>query len=71
MWINSPLGKWDQDALVEKALGDAERRRMVEVGRGARKEYRISELLSSAKFRAWAGSRPPFIEPRIPRGRGW
>jgi hypothetical protein len=55
----------------EKALGDAERRRMVEVGRGARKEYRISELLSSAKFRAWAGSRPPFIEPRIPRGRGW
>jgi hypothetical protein len=27
MWINSPLSKWDQDALVNKALRDAERRR--------------------------------------------
>ena len=48
MWINSPLGKWDQNALVEKALGDAERRRMLEAGRGAGEEPRIGELLSSA-----------------------
>ena len=48
MWINSPLGKWDQNALVEKALGDAERRRMLEAGRGAGEESRIGELFSSA-----------------------
>jgi hypothetical protein len=48
MWINSPLGKWDQDAFVEKALGDAERRRMLEAGRGAGEASRIGELLSTA-----------------------
>ena len=27
MWINSPLGKWEQDARVNQALRDAEQRR--------------------------------------------
>lgn len=27
MWINSPLGKWEQDARVNQALRDAQRRR--------------------------------------------
>jgi hypothetical protein len=48
MWINSPLGKWDQDARVEKALGDAERRRTLEAGRGAVEGYRIGEPGRSA-----------------------
>ena len=51
MWINSALGKRDQNALVEKALGDAERRRMLEAGRGAGEESRIGELFSSATAR--------------------
>ena len=51
MWINSPLGNWDQNALVEKALGDAERRRMLEAGRGAGEASRIGELLSTATSR--------------------
>ena len=47
MWINSPLGKWDQDALVEKALGDAERRRMLEASRGDWEGHRIGDILSA------------------------
>ena len=27
MWINSPLGKWEQEARVNKALRDAKRMR--------------------------------------------
>lgn len=30
MWINSPLGKWEQENRVKKALGDAERLRVQE-----------------------------------------
>ena len=68
MWINSPLGKWEQDALVEKALRNAEQRRMLKAGRGAREKYRIGEL-RALLFCAWAGLRPRFIEPWIPSGR--
>ena len=32
MWINSPLGKWEQEARVNKALLDAERMRAQEAG---------------------------------------
>ena len=35
MWINSPLSKWDQDAIVDKALLDAERRRALQAAAGA------------------------------------
>jgi hypothetical protein len=28
MWINSPLGKWEQENRVNKALDDAERMRV-------------------------------------------
>jgi hypothetical protein len=68
MWINSPMGKWDQDALVEKALREAEQRRLLEIGRGARGKNRTGEL-RALLFCAWAGLRPPFIEPWIPRWR--
>jgi hypothetical protein len=51
MWINSPLGKWDQDVLVEKALRGAERRRMLEAGRGAWEGYRIGEFLRCSILR--------------------
>jgi hypothetical protein len=30
MWINSPLGKWEQEDRVNKALDDAERMRTQE-----------------------------------------
>jgi DNA-binding transcriptional ArsR family regulator len=44
MWINSPLGKWDQDALVAKALQDANRRRMLGEAYDANLTSRTSRL---------------------------
>ncbi len=44
MWIHSPLAKWDQDVLVEKALGGAQRRSMLGAGRGARERHWIDGL---------------------------
>jgi hypothetical protein len=35
MWINSPLGKWEQESRVDKALDDAERMRMLEEAKDA------------------------------------
>jgi hypothetical protein len=51
MGINSPLGKWEQDARVNKALHDAERMRMQEKAKDADGEARLGSLLNAASLR--------------------
>jgi hypothetical protein len=51
MWMNSPLGKWDQDARVNKALVDAERIRTLEEAEDADGAARDGSLLNAASVR--------------------
>jgi hypothetical protein len=51
MWINSPLGKWEQEARVNKALRDAERMRALEEAEEADGAARIGSLLNAASVR--------------------
>ena len=48
MWINSPLGKWEQEARVDKAQQDAERMRMQEKAKDADGAARSGSLLNAA-----------------------
>jgi hypothetical protein len=48
MWINSPLGKWEQENRVNKALQDAERLRAGEEDGDADGEARSGGLLNVA-----------------------
>ena len=45
MWMNSPLGKWEEEARVNKALQDAERMRAQEEGGDADGAARSGGLL--------------------------
>ena len=45
MWTNSPLGKWEQDARVKKALRDAKRMRTPEEAEDADGAAGIGTLL--------------------------
>ena len=51
MGINSPLGKREQDARVNKALRDAERMRTLEKAQDADGEARMGSLLNAATVR--------------------
>lgn len=51
MWINSALGKWDQDARVKSALRDAEQRRLAENAQDPGEGALIARLVSSASGR--------------------
>jgi hypothetical protein len=51
MWMNSPLGKWEQDARVKKAIDDAERMRTLEEASNADGAARIGSLLNAASVR--------------------
>ena len=51
MGINSPLGKWEQDARVNKALHDAERMRTLEKAQDADGATRLGSLLNAASVR--------------------
>ena len=51
MWINSPLGKWEQEARVNKALHDAERMRTPEEPEDADGAAGIGSLLNAASVR--------------------
>jgi hypothetical protein len=44
MWINSPLGRWEQNARVETALGAAERMRPLEGASGDDAEGRLGGM---------------------------
>jgi hypothetical protein len=51
MWMNSPLGKWEQETRVEKALRDAARMRTQEAaGDGGGTAWR-ARLLNAARLR--------------------
>jgi hypothetical protein len=51
MWINSPLGKWEQDARVDEALRSAERMRAQEEAGDAGGAARRGGLLEAASAR--------------------
>jgi hypothetical protein len=51
MWINSPLGKWEQDARVNEALRRAERIRAQEEAGDADGAARRGGLLEAASAR--------------------
>jgi hypothetical protein len=56
MWINSSLGKWDQDARVNNAFRDAERRRMVEDAQHPGDGALSGRLVNSVRSRLhWPG----------------
>jgi hypothetical protein len=58
MWINSPLGKWEQEARVNKALQDAERLRAQEAGNDADGAAWSGGLLITASARLdWLAAR--------------
>lgn len=51
MWINSALGQWDQDARLQSALRDADRRRMLGAAGGSDAGGGIGSLLNSTSAR--------------------
>jgi hypothetical protein len=51
MWMNSPLGKWEQDSRVKQALADAERMGMLEEANNADGAARSGRLLNAASVR--------------------
>jgi predicted 2-oxoglutarate/Fe(II)-dependent dioxygenase YbiX len=48
MWINSPLGKWEQETRVKEALQEAERLRAQEEAGDAGRAARRADPLSVA-----------------------
>ena len=58
MWINSPLGKWEQDTRVNDALRSAERMRALEEAGYERSAARRGGLLEAASARLhWLAAR--------------
>ena len=48
MWITSPLGKWEQETRMDKALRDAERMRAQEEGHDAGSRAGFGSVLRAA-----------------------
>jgi hypothetical protein len=58
MWMNSPLGKWEQEARVKEALQEAERlRAQKEVGDAGRAAGRAVPLSVATAGLHWLGAR--------------
>ncbi len=58
MWINSPLGKWEQNARVKMALSAAERMRMLDEAQADDGGSGLSAVLYGVKARLpWQAKR--------------